>query len=303
MNDIEKAIAQIRAKWTAVDLVRDGGLTIPEDVTLCTDLRYGSYPENLLDVYYPKGTDKALPTIISIHGGGWCYGSKKLYSHYCMRLAQRGFAVVNFDYRLSPENKYPAPLEDACNVFSWVQEHAEEYFIDLDNIFTVGDSAGGQIEFQLLTMLTNPSYAATFPFAPPEGFRVNACALNCGCYFFPPFSRFLSPARANAMFGAYFPEDYMPIARQIKVHKYVTGDFPPAFVMTSANDYLKMMAKPVHMLLKRRGVESSLHIFGTKEQKEIGHVFHLNCRFPLAAQCNDMQCAFFRNHMRYLRRR
>lgn len=294
---MEQAIQNIRSKWTAVDMVRDAGLTIPEDVVRHTDLRYGPHPENLLDVYYPVGTTGPLPTIISIHGGGWCYGSKQLYSHYCMRLAQRGFAVVNYDYRLAPENKYPAPLEDGCMVFSWVQENAEKYCIDLNNIFTVGDSAGGQIEFQLLNILTNPEYAKLFSFAPPKGFRVRACALNCGCYFFPPFSRFLSPAKANAMFGAYFPEDYMPIAREIKAHKYVTASFPPAFVMTSANDYLRMMAKPVHWILKRKKVETVLHIFGTKEQKEIGHVFHLNCYYPLAAQCNDMQCAFFREHM------
>ena len=293
---MEQAIARIRQNWTEVDRIRDAGLTIPEDVVRHLDLRYGQYPENLLDVYYPAGTDKPLPTIISIHGGGWCYGSKQLYSHYCMRLAQRGFTVVNFDYRLAPENKYPAPLEDCCNVFRWVQEHSAEYFIDLNNIFTVGDSAGGQIEFQLLTMLTNPDYAAIFSFGPPEGFRVNACALNCGCYFFPPFNRFLSPRKASPMFEAYFPEDFLSIAGQIKAHKYVTDQFPPAFVMTSANDYLRMMAKPVHRLLKRKKVESVLHIFGTKAQKEIGHVFHLNCYYPLAAQCNDMECDFFRAH-------
>lgn len=298
MTEIEKAIEKIRTNWTAVDLVRDAGLTYPEDVIRHENLRYGSHPENLLDVYYPQGTEAPLPTIISIHGGGWCYGSKKLYSHYCTRLAQRGFAVVNFDYRLAHENKYPAPLEDACMVFQWVQEHAEEYCIDLNNIFTVGDSAGGQIEFQVLTLLTNPQYAATFCFKVPEDFHVNACALNCGCYFFPPFNRFLSPAKANAMFGAYFPEDYMPIAKQIKAHKYVTSAFPPAFVMSSANDYLRMMAKPVHKVLKRKKVETILHIFGTKEQKEIGHVFHLNCHYPLAAQCNDMQCDFFRAHIK-----
>lgn len=295
---MEQKVAQIRKKWTEVDAIRDAGLTIPEDIIRHTDLRYGDHPENLLDVYFPAGTTKALPTIISIHGGGWVYGSKQLYSHYCMRLAQRGFTVVNFDYRLAPKHKYPAPVEDGCQVLHWVQQHAPEYYIDLNNIFTVGDSAGGQIEFQLLTLLTNPHYAAQFPFAPPENFQVNACALNCGCYFFPPFSRLLPPGKASALFEAYFPEDYMTITRQIKVHKYVTETFPPAFVMTSANDYLKMMAAPLHRILKRKKVESTLHIFGTKENKEMGHVFHLKCYLPEAAQCNDMQCEFFRKHTR-----
>jgi len=293
-----ETIEQTRAKWAALDEIRDADLTDPEDVVRHTDLRYGDHPENLLDIYYPAGTTGRLPAIVSIHGGGWFYGSKAGYSHYCLRMAQRGFAVVNFDYRLAPEHKYPAPLEDACRVLRWLQEHGEAYHIDLNNVFMVGDSAGGQIAFQLLTLMTNPRYAATFSFSPPEGFRINACGLNCGCYFFPPFSRALPPGKASPLFGAYFPEDYMSIAGQIKAHKHITSDFPPAFVMTSANDYLKLMAPPLYLLLRKKRVEAVLKIFGSKKDKKMGHVFHLNCRLPQAAQCNDMECAFFRKHLR-----
>ena len=287
----------MRLKWATGDAKRDAGLTIPEDVTRFTDLRYGEHPENLLDVYCPKGTDKPLPTIISIHGGGWFYGDKELYSHYCMGLARRGFTVVNFTYRLAPEHQYPAALQDCCAVLHWVAANAGDYFIDLNNVFMLGDSAGGQLCHQLLTMVTNPKYAALFSFGPPESFHVNACALNCGCYFLP-FSRLVSPKRCGAIFQAYIPEDYVPLLKQLKAQKFATKDFPPAFVMSSANDYLRHMAKPMYRLLRRKGVEAELHIYGTKEQKGTGHVFHLNCKSSLAAQCNDEECAFFRSHIR-----
>ena len=290
-------IRKMRLEWAANDAKRDAGLTVPEDVDRYPDLSYGPYAENVLDIYCPKGTDRPLPTIVSIHGGGWFYGGKQLYSHYCMRLAQRGFTVVNFEYRLAPEYKYPAPLEDTCAVMRWMQKNAKDCFIDLNNVFMLGDSAGGQLCQQVLTLLTNPEYRKFFDFAPPEGFRVNACALNCGCYFFP-VSRWTPPKRCGVIFEAYFPENYKPLLPQLKVKKYVTGDFPPAIVMTAANDHLRMMAKPMYRILKRRGVETQLNIYGTKEQKEAGHVFHVNCRLPLAAQCNDDQCAFFRAHMR-----
>lgn len=292
---MEQKIAQMRRSIAANDAKRDVGLTIPEDVTRYLDLRYGPYPENLLDVYCPKNTAAALPTIVSIHGGGWVYGDKELYSHYCMRLARRGFTVVNFTYRLAPEHKYPAPLQDSCAVMEWMQAHAQEYFIDLNNVFMLGDSAGGQLCQQVLTMLTSPRYAALFDFAPPKDFRVNACALNCGCYGFP-VSRLLPPKRCGLTMQAYFPEDYIPLLPQLKPKKYVTADFPPAIVMTAANDFLKPQARPMYRLLRRRGVETRLHIYGTKAQKEIGHVFHVNCKLPLADQCNDEQCAFFRAH-------
>ena len=70
-----------------------------------------------------------------------------------------------------------------------------------------------------------------------------------------------------------------------------------SFVMTSRNDYLRFMAPPLHGLLRMKGAESVLRIYGKKEEKDIGHVFHLNCHQPLADQCNDEQCAFFRAHM------
>ena len=288
---------KMRQQWAAGDAKRDAGLTIPQDVTRFTDLPYGTYSENVLDIYCPAGTDHPLPTIVSIHGGGWFYGDKELYSHYCMRLAQRGFTVVNFTYRLAPEYQYPAPLEDTCSVLHWMQQHAQQYFIDLNNVFMLGDSAGGQLCHQMLTIMTNPEYAALFEFAPPKDFRVNACALNCGCYFLP-FSRLLSPQMCGAIFAAYFPEDYVPLLKQFKAEKYATKDFPPAFVMSAANDYLRFMAKPLYRILRRKGVEAQLHIYGTRKQKEIGHVFHVNCKLPLAAQCNDDQCNFFRAHIK-----
>ena len=295
--DMMEEIRNMREGIAESDAKRDAGLNIPEDVTRFVDLRYGEYAENLLDVYCPKGTDRPLPTIVSIHGGGWFYGDKELYSHYCMRLAQRGFTVVNFTYRLAPEYQYPAPLQDTCAVMHWMQAHGAEYFIDLQNVFMLGDSAGGQLCHQVLTMLTNPNYAALFDFGTPEGFSVNACALNCGCYFLP-FNRFVSPKRSGVTMRAYFPEDYMPLLKQLKPEKYVTKDFPPAIVMSAANDFLKFMAKPMYRLLRRKGVQTQLHIYGTKAEKEIGHVFHLNCKLPLAAKCNDDQCAFFRAHIR-----
>ena len=293
---IDPQILKMRQEIGESDAQRDAGLMIPEDVERYIDLRYGQFPENLLDIYCPKGTRQALPTIISIHGGGWVYGDKELYSHYCMRLARRGFTVVNFTYRLAPEYRYPAPLEDTCAVMKWMQDNAETYFIDLNNVFMLGDSAGGQLCHQLLTMLTNPEYAALFDFAPPAGFRVNACALNCGCYFLP-FNRLISPKMCGASMRAYFPENHIPLLKQLKPQKYTNGDFPPAIVMSAANDFLLFMAKPMYRLLRRRGVEAQLHIYGTKAQKDIGHVFHVNCKLPLADKCNDDQCAFFRAHI------
>ena len=72
-----------------------------------SDIDSDSYVSNsLFDLCVPASymgdSDKAYPVIVSVHGGGWFYGDKKLYSHYCCHLAQSGFVVVNFNYRLAP---------------------------------------------------------------------------------------------------------------------------------------------------------------------------------------------------------
>ncbi len=289
-------VEHIRREWKENDARRDAGLTIPEDLKRFTDLNYGPYEENLLDVYVPIDTEDPLPTIISIHGGAWVYGDKELYSHYCMKLAQRGFAVVNFTYRLAPEHRYPAALEDCFKVFSWVKEHHHEYFIDYGNLFVTGDSAGAQLAHQCLTILSNPEYRKLFDLEVPEDFRVNACALNCGVYSFG-VNRFFKPGDSSMMTD-YLPENYKDYLKQYAVTGNMTGDFPPTFVMTAYYDFLRLMAKPLYKKLKRLGVEAEYHLYGSRDQKEIAHVFHLDCRSAIADKCNDEECEFFRKYLR-----
>ena len=138
---------KMNREWKVNDAKRDAGLTTPENIVRYDDLLYGPDEKiNRLDVYRPKAAEgKTIPVIVSIHGGGWVYGDKELYQFYCMSLAQRGFAVVNFTYRLAPGHKFPAQLEDTNMVMEWVFAHAGEYGLDTRNIFMVGDSAGAHL--------------------------------------------------------------------------------------------------------------------------------------------------------------
>ncbi|MCD7918297.1 MAG: alpha/beta hydrolase [Clostridiales bacterium] len=137
----------VRARFTEGDNIRDAGLTTPEDIRRYDDIPYGPDPQwQVLDVYRPRAAEgQKLPVIVSVHGGGWVYGDKERYQFYCMNLAQRGFAVVNFTYRLAPEFQFPAPLEDTNLVFTWVLTHGEVYGFDTGHVFGVGDSAGGHL--------------------------------------------------------------------------------------------------------------------------------------------------------------
>lgn len=299
---IGKFVKTIRKKWGASDAKRDAGLTTPENITRHDDLSYGPHGKwNLLDIYHGKDVDGKQPAIINVHGGGWVYGSKEIYQYYCMELASRGFTVVNFNYRLAPEHRYPAPLEDMNQVLCFVREHEEEYHIDTENLFMVGDSAGAQLAGQYLTIYANPDYAALFDFDVPE-VTFRACALNCGLYDMeacilekqnPLFEAYVGLAAAEVMQKSGLVEE------NLKSIEYIDGNFPPAFVMTAYHDNLKVHGKPMYELLTKKNVECVLKEYGSEAEKDVTHVFHVNCKLEQAKKCNDDTCAFFKEHIAF----
>jgi len=272
-------------------------MKIPNDIERRVNISYGKHGKwNLLDVYYPKGTAGLLPTIVSIHGGGYVYGSKELYQYYCMDLARRGFTVVNFNYRLVPKISFPMPVVETNEVMKWVCANAGEYCIDLNNVFFVGDSAGAQIAGQYATIITSPEYAGLFDIEVP-GFKLKAVGLNCGMY-----EKFHEMESAlPGLIYDYFGKDPLLHGDKINMAKYINGNFPPAFITSAENDFLLPCARPMFDLLRAKNVECVCEIYGTKERKDIAHVFHLNFLSDTAIKCNDAQCDFFMRHIGLVR--
>lgn len=282
----------IRREFKKNDDRRDAGLNTPGDVLRFDDLVYGNdHVWQVLDIYRPKEKgNKKLPVIVSVHGGGWVYGSKETYQFYCMSLAQRGFAVVNFSYRLAPENKFPAPIEDLNSVLYWMIKHAEQYGLDLDHVFAVGDSAGAHSLALYACLCANEDYARHYRFSPPEEFRFSAIALNCGNY--------MIESKPRDFFGSltecYLPnEDPEAELRLLQIMDFVTKDFPPSFIMTSNDDFLREQAPLMAQALMLHQVPFVFRFYGDA-QKKLGHVFHCDVRSADAGLCNDEECAFFR---------
>lgn len=290
-----KTTAELRKEYGENDAKRDAGLTTPEDIERVDNVSYGEYGIwNLLDIYYPKENDKALPTIISIHGGGWFYGTKDLYQYYCMSLAQHGFTVVNFNYRLAPENPFPAAIEDINSVFNWIVEEGVNYYIDLNNLFVVGDSAGAQLASQYMAMLTSQDFRDLYDLEIPYNkIAIKAAALNCGLYDVLKDME----GSLTGMLKDYLGEDLEGTQKKLDTIRYINDKFPPSFIMTSHCDFLRDEAEPMYQLLKEKGIECEYHIYGAEDRKDIAHVFHCNMRLPEAKKCNDEECEFFKRHI------
>ena len=272
------------------DKKRDAAIPLPEGVTEFRDISYGHHGvENLLDVYIPAGSREPLPTIVSIHGGGYVYGSKEIYRRYGMDMARRGFAFVNFNYRLAPKWRFPTPLWDTNAVMEWICKNASRYHLDPSRIILIGDSAGAQLASQYAAIATNPDYAALFHMTVPE-ITIRALGLNCGMY--DMVARAAGPRKGLALdyIGKHVPDN----DPRFDVLSAIGETYPPAFITTACHDFLRPCAEPMYQFLCSKGIHAEWKCYGSEENEKIGHVFHVNIPLPEAIACNDDAAAFFR---------
>ena len=96
-------------------------------------------------LYYPSG-DPPFAVLVYFHGGGWVMGDLATHHGVCHALAKRSSClVVSVDYRLAPEHRYPAAVEDAYAATSWVAQNTDAIQADPDRLAVGGDSAGGHL--------------------------------------------------------------------------------------------------------------------------------------------------------------
>ncbi len=91
-------------------------------------------------------TDAVLPVLVYYHGGGWTIGDLDTHDTLCRELANgAGCAVVSVDYRMGPEHRFPAAVDDCVAATYWVMRNADALGVDASRIAVGGDSAGGNL--------------------------------------------------------------------------------------------------------------------------------------------------------------
>lgn len=295
---MSKASDSIRENFRKADMERDRGLETPVDVMRYDDIVYGQDKTwQVLDVYRPvldcSNGLKKLPVIISYHGGGWVYGDKNIYQYYCMDLARRGFAVINFSYRLAPEYKFPAPLEDMNKVVEWMFLNACHFGFDTSHVFGVGDSAGAHGLCLYSAICTNQEYAKQYDFCVPNAFVPTAVALNCGLYQMEVEGHDLT----RELMQDFLPKGGTEVElSMINALSFITSEFPPTYIMTANGDFLKSEAGLLANKFVDLEVPFRYAYYGSKD-KLLGHVFHCNMRLDEARICNDEECDFFKEYL------
>ncbi len=221
-------------------------------------------------VYRPV-KNETLPVLVFFHGGGFVICNLDTHDRLCRSLANAsGCAVVSVDYRLAPENKYPAAVNDAYAATQYVAEHAAEFGIDPNRIAVGGDSAGGNLA-TVVALLSRDRGGPRLKFQlliyPLVDFEDNSPSMRQ----FGQGDYFLTIAGME-----WFKTSYLASADQARepsASPINATDFrglPPALVITAGYDPLRDQGEAYARKLQAAGVpvelkryEGMIHIFLT----------------------------------------
>lgn len=284
----EKADNKRIASQTAPD-----GIVCKENIAYIDD--YNKY--HLLDFYYPENTTENLPLIIDIHGGGWWYGTKEINKNYCMELAKRGFIVANINYRLADRVNISGQLGDIFACLRWIDKNSDKYYIDRNNVFLTGDSAGGQ--FCCLTAQINADNDLREKLhLPGNKLTFNAAAATS------PVIDLVSPnimmnANLNALLSTTHHKS-SPYYFLMQFKNIATNSLPPFFVVTSSGDFVRKQGRELHKILDSLHIENEFYDYTEKlDGRKLPHVFSVTKPFSAPSQkCIDDLTKFFKRHIR-----
>jgi len=207
---------------------------------------------------YRPSADRPLPVLLYFFGGGWTLGSIDTSDGICRSLANRaGCLVVTVGYRLAPEHRFPAAVEDCQAALRWVLGYSEELGADPERIAAGGDSAGGNLAAALCLWLRDSGeatlagqllvYPNTDQYADDESMRTST-------------DPWLFNNRSVAWYRGHYlatPQDgEHPLASPLRAEKL--DGLPPALVITAEYDPLRDQGERYARRLGEAGVPVTL---------------------------------------------
>ncbi|MCL2630863.1 MAG: alpha/beta hydrolase [Firmicutes bacterium] len=269
---------------------------ICEGVTFEHDIRYGEEKLETMDLFYPSvRTDKPLPIILSIHGGGLYGGDKNTIRAVPSFLASKGYFAVSINYPLPPKNKFPAPIKSVFKVIEFLKENKEKFNLNLNKIVLTGDSAGAYQASLISCIIKDENISKSLDLVPPcKGEDIVALMLFCGFYevktFLKSKPKFVVRDMVKSYFGKVLKEEDI-LSLHASPLRFVTKDFPPSFVAYASRDVLKNESINLINTLNENGVFNRSY-----EGKKEGHDFHLDFRKSETINCLN-EAVHFLNHV------
>lgn len=181
-----------------------------------------------MDFYY-KPTEEKLPVLVNIHGGGFVKGDKKHRRSLSELYADKGWFVVNINYRLSPKASFPAYIEDVFDVLNTLPSLKEKYHLNLDKIVVTGDSSGGYISAMVAACMYDTSLREKLNL-PEVNVRLAGIIGYCGLYdvqavLKKPFPLGMSRVLGNSITGLKLGKKLKGMEEYQYIHHIAPIDF------------------------------------------------------------------------------
>ncbi len=209
-------------------------------------------------LYLPSGAPAPRPLLVYYHGGGWVLCDLDTHDEPCRFLAaEAGVAVLSVDYRLAPEHRFPAAVDDALAAFRFAADRATSLGVDPARIAVGGDSAGGNLAAVVSQLArgeagTGPAFQLLF-------YPVTDLSTKHPSYRLFADGFFLTEGQMDWYRGHYLPDE--AAARDPRASPLLAADLsrlPPAYVATAGFDPLRDEGEAYAARLRDAGVPTTL---------------------------------------------
>ncbi len=216
-----------------------------------------------MDIFKPKTEEgRELPVIVVIHGGGLVMGDRKLSRAFCRILAGHGYLVFSVEYRLAPRANCAEQLDDVCAGMDVIDKELVNYDVDFSRIFLIAESAGAYLAAYVTAMRGSERLQKAIGYKPSK-MIFKAVGLVSGMFYMEKrdligrllSEQFYGDKRFNRSFLKYMnPEN-----------PEIIDNLPPAFLVTSRNDFLNNYTLMFHDTLKKAGKRTHLLYYSDKD--------------------------------------
>lgn len=214
-------------------------------------------------IYTPKSLRKKdgfAPCLVFFHGGGWVIGNLETHDVVCRKLAHEGeLMVISAGYRLAPEHRFPAAVEDAITATRWVAANARGLGIDASRLVVGGDSAGGNLAavVTLDARENGPKLAGQMLVYPATDF-----SRRHPSHREPETSILLTHTVITWFMNHYLDGADISDWRASPSRATSFAGLPPAYVLTAGADPLRDEGEEYAARLKQAGVAVTYRHFG-----------------------------------------
>ena len=270
-------------EWIDARFPRDGA------VRLAASGSYGAHRAQRAELWVPVGQAFAEPAggdagpirhplVVFVHGGAWRIGAPEEYRFVARTLGEAGFATALVGYRLGPEGRFPAMLEDTAAGIAWARERAGGAGVRADRIALSGHSAGA---YNVLMMGLDPQWLASAK-VPPE--TIGGIVSLAGPADFYPFT---SDSAKNAMGHVAEPRTTQPVA-------FASADAPPMLLLHGTEDTVVRVRNARRLAAAIRKAGGAVEVREFEGMGHAGVIMGLSKPFAQGGIVRDPMVAFLR---------